>query len=134
MPRAPVLPTGAREDSSMDLHLDGAVAIVTGGASGIGRVTAEYLRRDGVRLMLADANGDALEQARRELDGAGSDVVCERIDVRRYEDCERLVAATVRAFGRVDVLVNSAGIGGPTMVFAETTPADWEDLVAINLV
>ena len=117
----------------MDLNLEGAVAIVTGAASGIGRATAEYLQRDGVRLMLADANGDALEHARRELAGEG-DVRCERVDVRRYADCERLVAATTAAFGRVDILINSAGIGGPTALFAETTPADWEDLVAINFV
>jgi 2-hydroxycyclohexanecarboxyl-CoA dehydrogenase len=118
----------------MDLHLDGAVAIVTGAASGIGRTTAEYLRRDGARLVLADANREALERAREELAAAGADVIGEQTDVRRYADCERLVARAADAFGRVDVLVNSAGIGGPTMFFAETTPQDWEDLIAINFV
>ena len=50
----------------MNLHLDGAVAIVTGAASGIGRMTGEYLRRDGARLVLADSNADTLESARGE--------------------------------------------------------------------
>ena len=118
----------------MDLHLEGAVAIVTGAASGIGRTTAEYLRRDGARLVLADANQEALERTDAELAAAGAQVVSEAIDVRRYADCERLVARAVDAFGRVDILVNSAGIGGPTMFFAETTPEDWQDLVAINFV
>ena len=62
----------------MDLHLGGAVAVVTGAASGIGRTTAEYLRRDGARLVLADANAAALEDARAELAGAGAEVVSAR--------------------------------------------------------
>jgi NAD(P)-dependent dehydrogenase (short-subunit alcohol dehydrogenase family) len=84
--------------------------------------------------VLGDAQADALEQAVGELRAADADAVGERIDVRDYADCERLVARAADAFGRVDVLVNSAGIGGPTMFFAETTPNDWADLVAINLV
>lgn len=118
----------------MDLGLSDRVVIITGGASGIGRTTADYFRREGARLVLGDAQADALEQAVGTLRAAGAAVVGERIDVRDYAECERLVACAADAFGRVDVLVNSAGIGGPTMFFAETTPNDWADLVAINLV
>src|SRR5262245_27825196 len=118
----------------MDMHLANQVVIITGGASGIGRTTAEYFRREGARLALGDAQGPALEQAVPHVRAAGAQVVGERIHVREYADCERLVARAADAFGRVDVLVNSAGIGGPFMFFAETTPADWQDLVAINLV
>jgi NAD(P)-dependent dehydrogenase (short-subunit alcohol dehydrogenase family) len=117
----------------MDLHLRDRVVIVTGGASGIGRTTAEYFRREGARLVLGDREGETLARAVDELAAAGATVVGEPIDVRRYGDCERLVARALGAFGQVDVLVNSAGIGGPFAFFAETTPADWEDLVAINL-
>ncbi len=117
----------------MDLHLRDHVVIVTGAASGIGRVTAEYFRREGARLVLGDVDGEALARAVAELQAAGASVVGEAIDVRSYADCERLVARAVAEHGRVDVLVNSAGIGGPLKLFAETTPADWADLVAINL-
>lgn len=118
----------------MDLQLANQVVIITGGASGIGRTTAEYFRREGARLVLADAQVAALEQAVRELRAAGSEVVGETVDVRDYAACERLVGATASAFGKIDVLVNSAGIGGPTMFFAETSPPDWQDLIAINFV
>jgi NAD(P)-dependent dehydrogenase (short-subunit alcohol dehydrogenase family) len=117
----------------MDLHLQDRVAIVTGGASGIGRTTAEYLRREGVRLVLGDARTEALEHAVAELRAAGAAVAGERVDVRDYGDCERLIARALAEFGQVDVLVNSAGIGGPLKLFAESVPADWHDLVAINL-
>jgi NAD(P)-dependent dehydrogenase (short-subunit alcohol dehydrogenase family) len=118
----------------MDLQLTNQVVVITGGASGIGRATAEYFRREGARLVLGDAQAEALETAVAELRAAGAAVAGEVVDVRDYAACERLIARAVDAFGRVDVLVNSAGIGGPTMFFAETAPADWRDLIAINLV
>jgi NAD(P)-dependent dehydrogenase (short-subunit alcohol dehydrogenase family) len=117
----------------MDLHLTDRVVVITGGASGIGRTAAEYFRREGARLVLGDADGAALERAVAELGAGGGQAVGETIDVRVYPDCERLVARAAATFGRVDVLVNSAGIGGPMLFFAETTPAEWEDLLAINL-
>ena len=118
----------------MDLQLAGRVVIVTGGASGIGRATAGHFQREGARLVLADLQPAALATAVAELRAAGGEVESEAVDVRDYAACERLVARTVEAFGRVDVLVNSAGIGGVPMLFAETSPRDWQDLVAINLV
>ncbi len=118
----------------MDLQLAGRVVIITGGASGIGRATAEYFRREGARLVLADLQPVALETAGAELRAAGAEVESEAVDVRDYAACERLVTRTVDAFGSVDVLVNSAGIGGVPMLFAETSPREWQDLIAINLV
>ncbi len=118
----------------MDLQLAGRIVIITGGASGIGRATAEHFRREGARLVLADLQPAALATAVAELRTAGGEVESEAVDVRDYAACERLVTRTVDVFGRVDVLVNSAGIGGVPMLFAETTPRDWQDLVAINLV
>jgi 2-hydroxycyclohexanecarboxyl-CoA dehydrogenase len=117
----------------MDLHLQDHVVIITGGASGIGRTTAEYFRREGARLVLADAQGPALNHAVTELRAAGAEVLGEHLDVRDFEACERMVSAAVMAFGRVDILVNSAGIGGVPALFTESKPSDWSDLIAINL-
>jgi NAD(P)-dependent dehydrogenase (short-subunit alcohol dehydrogenase family) len=117
----------------MDLHLRDQVVVITGGASGIGRTSAEYFRREGARVVLGDADGAALERAVAEIAATGTQVVGETIDVRVYADCERLIARAASAFDRVDVLVNSAGIGGPLLLFAESSPADWHDMLAINL-
>jgi 2-hydroxycyclohexanecarboxyl-CoA dehydrogenase len=118
----------------MDLHLRDQVVVITGGASGIGRTTAEYFRREGARLVLGDAQASALQDAARELGARGGMAIGEPVDVRDYAACERLIARAADTYGRVDVLVNSAGIGGTPGFFAATTPADWQDLIAINLV
>lgn len=117
----------------MDLHLAERVVVITGAASGIGRTTAEYFRREGACLVLGDVDAEGLERAVAELTAAGAQVVGERVDVRDYADCERLMERARQRFGRLDVLVNSAGIGGPVGFFTQTSPADWRDLLAINL-
>ncbi len=117
----------------MDLRLAGKVALITGAASGLGRCTAEYMRREGVRLILADRDEAALDEIARELDGGSDAAEPVGMDVRRYEDCERTVAAGIRRFGQLDILVNSAGIGGSLAFFAESRPQDWTDLLEINL-
>ena len=118
----------------MDLQLQGKTAIITGGASGLGRATAESMRREGVNLLLADLNEDSLTAARDELTAEGGEARVETfpVDVRSYEACRSMVEAAVDAFGHVDILVNSAGVGGPIKYFAETGPEDWQDLVAVN--
>jgi NAD(P)-dependent dehydrogenase (short-subunit alcohol dehydrogenase family) len=116
----------------MDLGLRGRTALITGGASGLGKETAATLAAEGARVMIADVNPANLDAALKELQAAGAEAEAVRLDVRHYAECEAAVAATVRRFGAVDVLVNSAGIGGPIAFFADTKPEDWADLVAIN--
>jgi len=117
----------------MDLHLKDQVVVITGGASGIGRATAEYFRREGARLVLGDAQAPALKQAVAELRDAKAEVLGVHLDVRDYATCERMVSEAILAFDRIDVLVNCAGIGGIPALFAENQPSDWSDLIAINL-
>jgi 2-hydroxycyclohexanecarboxyl-CoA dehydrogenase len=118
----------------MDLGLSDNVAVITGGASGLGKAIAGQLAVEGCRLFLADRNEKALEQTVEELTAAGNQAAGLTIDVRDYDDCRRMIAAAAEAFGPVDILVNSAGIGGSGMLFAETGPDDWQELVSINLV
>jgi NAD(P)-dependent dehydrogenase (short-subunit alcohol dehydrogenase family) len=117
----------------MDLGLRGKSALITGGASGLGRETARTMAAEGVRVMIADLNEKMLDETLAELRGAGAEAEAHKLDVRRLSDCEAAVKATIAKFGAVDILVNSAGIGGPTTFFSNTAPEDWGDLIAINL-
>lgn len=98
-------------------------------------MTAETFRREGAKLVVGDVQADALERAVAELKAAGGEAVGCVVDVREYAQCESLMARAVEAFGRVDVLVNSAGVGGIPRLFIETPPddGDWEAMLAINL-
>jgi len=117
----------------MDLGLKGKSALITGGASGLGKETAATMLAEGVRVMIADVNEETLESARKELSAGGAEVEAVRLDVRKMKSCNAAVAATIERFGCLDILVNSAGIGGPNAFFAQTQERDWEDLLAINL-
>lgn len=119
----------------MDLQLKDRVVVVTGGASGIGLVTARTFVGEGARLVLGDVNEHALETVVAEIRAGGGTAIGRRVDVREYAQCEALVARAVEEFGRVDVLVNSAGVGGIPRLFSESAPddGDWDAMLDINL-
>ncbi|HYC57176.1 MAG TPA: SDR family NAD(P)-dependent oxidoreductase [Candidatus Binatia bacterium] len=117
----------------MDLELKGKVAFITGGASGLGKCTAETMAAEGVSVMLADVNESALEATRSALLGLGVEAEAVRLDVRDLGACRRAIDETVARFGKLDILVNSAGIGGSASFFVQTDPQEWQDLIGINL-
>ncbi len=124
----PTQPPGATEGSAVT---EPRVTIITGAASGIGRATAERFARDGLRVALVDLDEAGLASAVEAL--GGSDVaLAVPTDVRSFDACARAVAATVERFGRLDVLVNSAGVWveGPTDTMSE---ADWDRVIDVNL-
>jgi NAD(P)-dependent dehydrogenase (short-subunit alcohol dehydrogenase family) len=90
--------------------LEGRVAIVTGAGSGIGRAGAEILAREGAAVAVADRNGPAGEEAARRIEAAGGKALAVETDVGDDAAVERLVARTVQAFGRIDILHSHAGI------------------------
>lgn len=117
----------------MDLGLKGKVAVITGGASGLGLETARYLAREGCALVLADLNDQTLASASEEVKKLGARVSAVKIDVRRYEDCERMAAQAVKDFGRIDVVLAGAGVSTSGAFFLDTTPKDWDAMLDINI-
>jgi NAD(P)-dependent dehydrogenase (short-subunit alcohol dehydrogenase family) len=106
------------------------VALITGGASGIGLATARRLAADGYRLGLADIDATGLDRAVGELGGDAALAI--PTDVRSFDACAAAVLSAVGRFGRLDVLVNCAGVWveGPTDTMTE---ADWDRVVDVNL-
>ena len=99
--------TGRWENSyARDGRLSGKVAIVTGSASGIGRAIAERYAAEGASVVIADVNGDAAEAVAAPLDAA----LAVRCDVTSRDDCDRLFAATIERFSKLDILVNNAAL------------------------
>ena len=88
--------------------LNGKVAIVTGGASGIGAACTRTLAASGALVMIADRNLPLAEALAEELGAAAVEV-----DVADEESCQRMIAATEKRFGRLDIAVNNAGVGNP---------------------
>ena len=108
-------------------------AIITGGARGIGYATAEVLGRDGYALVLADLDAEAGKQSAERLVAAGYQAIGIRTDVADQASVQGMVAETIRHFGRVDVLVNNAGIAGRAAPIHEVTLEEWETLMGIDL-
>ena len=117
----------------MSSDLRGQTAIVTGGSRGIGLAIARALAADGVNVAITGRSDAHLSQARPRLESAGpARVETLRADMRRYEDVEHAVAATVARFGGLDILVNNAGVGIFANV-ADMTPEQWSEIVDTNL-
>ena len=120
------------------LGLEGKVAIVTGGAAGIGQACVEALAQTGAKLVVADINEEGATKTAAQLDaGAGSDPIAIHVDVADKSSVDAMVAAAMAAFGRIDILVNNAGILIPRLLVdpagkEELTEDIWDKVVSIN--
>lgn len=113
-------------------RVQGKVAIVTGAASGLGAASAKRLAQEGARVMLTDRSVAAGEAAAEAILAIGGKAAFMAHDVTSEEDWAAVVAGTLKGFGRIDVLVNNAGVGGGAPLL-EMSLADWRALLAINL-
>ena len=112
--------------------LKGKVAVVTGGASGIGRAMAERFAAEGMKVVLADIEEGALAAAEGEMKAKGATVASKRTDVSRGEDVEALAGFTIDTFGAVHVMCNNAGVGVGGVTWQQTVK-DWEWVLGVNL-
>jgi NAD(P)-dependent dehydrogenase (short-subunit alcohol dehydrogenase family) len=105
--------------------LDGRVAIITGASKGIGRALALRFGREGARVICAARSSDLVKETTAAVTKAGDRAIAFTGDLSREDDVQRLVAAGLQAFGRIDALVNNAGDGGPTKPVQDYTMEDW---------
>jgi glucose 1-dehydrogenase len=114
-------------------RLDGKVALVTGASSGIGKAIATHYAARGADVVIAyQHNADAAEETATLVRGSGREAFVAQVDVSVPDDVERLFQALDNKFGRIDVLVNSAGIGAVTPTL-DVTYADWARVLDVNL-
>src|SRR5499433_306912 len=113
------------------MRLAGKVALISGGARGMGAVEARLFAQEGARIVIGDileAEGAAVAAG---IGAKGGEAVFVRLDVTSESDWERAVATAERRFGKLDVLVNNAGVGGAGRL-EDTTAADWQRVMDVN--
>ena len=109
----------------MTQRLQGKAAIVTGAASGAGRAMAQRCASEGASVLCADVNEDGLASTVASIEDAGGRAVARRVDVSREPEVEAMLREAVERFGRLDVLLNNAAVGGGV--------GDWSQTIAVNL-
>jgi len=113
--------------------LDGQVAIVTGGGSGIGRETAKMLAAEGAHVVVSGRRQGPLDEIVAEIAGAGGQAVAHPGDVARPADAQELAAWTLAQFGRVDILINNAGHSSKVRNLRWIGLEEWEQVMAVNV-
>ncbi len=112
----------------------GRTAVVTGGASGIGRGLADRFAAEGMNVVIADVEQGALDGAEAEMKAAGATVLAVRTDVSKMADVQALADKTIERFGGVHIVCNNAGVGGGGPVASWDAPmTDWEWVLGVNL-
>jgi NAD(P)-dependent dehydrogenase (short-subunit alcohol dehydrogenase family) len=112
--------------------LDGKVAIITGGGTGIGRGIADSFIAEGCTVVISGRRVEVLEKAKSELEAGGGTAMAVQSDVTKEVDVMSLFKQTVDRFGRVDILVNNAGVAQSGLI-EDTSFEDWQTIVSINL-
>lgn len=113
------------------MRLDGKVAIITGGASGIGRATVHKFVREGARVLVADIDRGRAEQVVAEVEVPGA-AAATAVDVSVFADVEAMVARAVEVFGAVHVIFNNAGIAGGAPLLEHDPVTDYEPMIKVD--
>ncbi|KQN74198.1 SDR family oxidoreductase [Devosia sp. BK] len=117
----------------MAQDFSGKVAFVTGGASGIGEAVVKQLAARGAKVVVADLKLDAAQAAVDAVKAAGGEAAAVAVDVSKIDQVEKAVQFAVDTYGRLDVAVNNAGIGGKAAKAGDYTFDDWHKVIDVNL-
>jgi len=113
--------------------MEGKVVLITGGAGGIGKETAQLFLDSGAKVVLVDINEDALKSAKSSLKGDSNNIVVIQANVTDEEDVKNYVTQTVEAYGKIDVFFNNAGINGPYTPIKDLDKDKFEMILNINV-
>lgn len=113
--------------------LKNKIALVTGAGSGIGEATAQLFAANGATVVLADMDMDGANRVLALIEATGGKGLVVQTDVSNPDQNEHLIAATMHAFGRLDIAVNNAGIGGPAALVGDYPVDGWDKVIGINL-
>lgn len=108
------------------------VALITGAGSGIGKETALALAKEGAKIMVSDINEETGQQTVDAIKELGQDAMFIKANVAKYEEVEKMVEATVAAYGRIDIAINNAGIGSLPARTADKPLKAWDRVMAVN--
>lgn len=111
----------------------GKTAIVTGAGAGIGRATALQFAREGANVVIVDMNEETLEKAKIEIEASGGKILAVKCDVSDEQSVREVVEKSIDTFGRVDILINNAGIWRRMMPFVETDSSMWKKYMDVNI-
>ncbi|MBL7085046.1 MAG: 3-oxoacyl-[acyl-carrier-protein] reductase [Candidatus Omnitrophica bacterium] len=114
------------------MSLKGKVAIITGGARGIGKEIALNLAREGADVVIADINAQDLSQTEKEIASCGVSVLTNSCDVSNFNQVEQMMNKTLDKFKKIDILINNAGITADGLLI-RMSEADWDKVLAVNL-
>jgi len=113
-------------------RVEGKVALVTGGRRGLGKAIAVLLAKEGAKVVITDRKDEGADAVLREIEQAGGEALFVQQDVSKEEDWQHAIAATVEKFGKLDVLVNNAGVGEGKNI-EDITLEEWRWVMSINL-
>lgn len=117
----------------MDLELVGKRVVISGGALGIGRACAEAFAGEGARIAIFDWNAEALAEAAAAIRATGAEVLTQKIDVSNADQVDAAHAQVIETFGGIDVGFNNAGVGASFRPIEDTSEADWDKVIDVNL-
>jgi NAD(P)-dependent dehydrogenase (short-subunit alcohol dehydrogenase family) len=115
------------------MKLENKVAIITGGGRGIGRSIAMRFAAEAASVIVSGTSREALDQTARDINTGGGRALAVRADVADESEVANLISTAIIEFGQIDVLVNNAGIAGPTAPVTKVSREEWDRTIAVNL-